>query len=57
VSYEKNFVCPISKQPCSGEKCAWWGKKEQNCAVRAMAKMQSFAVDPLEEILFSNNKK
>ncbi|MBF0409767.1 MAG: hypothetical protein HQM10_20670 [Candidatus Riflebacteria bacterium] len=56
MSYEKNFVCPISKQPCSGEKCAWWGKKESNCAVRVMAKMQSFAVDPLEEILFSNKK-
>ena len=48
---EAKFTCPLFQQPCMANKCAWWGKKEKNCAARILARLPNFEVDPLEAVL------
>lgn len=30
---EQDKICPIKKENCNGEECAWWNHKEKECAV------------------------
>ena len=32
-------ICPVRKLECSGEKCAWWSKFAENCAVPLIAEI------------------
>ena len=32
----KGPICPISRQPCLGERCAWWCEDWKACAVGAL---------------------
>ena len=36
---------------CVHDECAWWGKKESNCAARIIARLPIMGVDPLEALL------
>lgn len=52
---ENRFQCPVLNVPCIAQKCAWWGKKEHNCAVRIIARLQNFEIDPLEAVLMGSS--
>lgn len=54
---EGRFICPLLEKPCISGKCAWWGRKEQNCAARIFARLPNFEVDPLEAVLMGGKDK
>lgn len=54
---ESNFQCPLLNKPCIGKDCAWWGRKESNCAARILARLSNFEIDPLEAVLMGGKKK
>ncbi len=46
-----SLVCPLLQKQCITEDCAWWGRKEANCAARILARLPMMGVDPLEALL------
>jgi hypothetical protein len=51
------FVCPLLQKPCTSTACAWWGRKEKNCAARILARLPNFEIDPLDAVLMGGGKK
>ncbi len=47
----QSLLCPLLQKPCQSEACAWWGRKEANCAARILARLPMMGVDPLEALL------
>lgn len=51
-----NLICPIIEKECMMNNCAWWSNKDENCAVRIIAKLPIMGEDPLEALLGGGNK-
>jgi len=46
-----NPLCPVTEKSCIESQCAWWGRKEGNCAIRILARLPDLGEDPLEALL------